>query len=304
MVAYHDFEGITIHAEEGPRVLKSIGTKQAVILRNHGLLSWGSTVPETFAILWTLQRACEIQLATFSMGPAITVSDALYAEALRRRGCAVVGAPWDGPRAAFDGASAVVIRSTWGYYRTPEAFRDWTEAMAAASHAQLPSAQTHLHPASPPWRPELRALRRASSTRGRPRRVCAASTSARWRRAAACWRRASPSTRSPSSRMVSMRPEMLCVLATVNDHANCRSERTTPALASASNASFIAGRRTSMASTVVMGLSRKARNASEGAIGAPVAVVNAICDALAPFGVTFYEMPVTPQRIRAALRNA
>ena len=40
MVAYHDFEGITIHAEEGPRVLKSIGTKQAVILRNHGLLSW------------------------------------------------------------------------------------------------------------------------------------------------------------------------------------------------------------------------------------------------------------------------
>ena len=74
-----------------------------------------------------------IVLATSADDPAITVSDALYAEALRRRGCAVVGAPWDGPRAAFDGASAVVIRSTWGYYRTPEAFRDWTEAMAAAT---------------------------------------------------------------------------------------------------------------------------------------------------------------------------
>ena len=83
MVAYHDFEGITIHAEEGPRVLKSIGTKQAVILRNHGLLAWGSTVPETFAILWTLQRACEIQLATFSMGPAITVSDDIAARCTR-----------------------------------------------------------------------------------------------------------------------------------------------------------------------------------------------------------------------------
>ena len=83
MVAYHDFEGITIHAEEGPRVLKSIGTKQAVILRNHGLLSWGSTVPETFAILWTLQRACEIQLATYSMGPAITVSDDIAARCTR-----------------------------------------------------------------------------------------------------------------------------------------------------------------------------------------------------------------------------
>ena len=83
MVAYHDFEGITIHAEEGPRVLKSIGKKQAVILRNHGLLAWGCTVPETFAILWTLQRACEIQLATFSMGPAITVSDDIAARCTR-----------------------------------------------------------------------------------------------------------------------------------------------------------------------------------------------------------------------------
>lgn len=68
MLAYHDFEGITIHGEEGPRVLASIGQRPAVILRNHGLLAWGQTLPQTFAILWTLQRACEIQMATFSMG--------------------------------------------------------------------------------------------------------------------------------------------------------------------------------------------------------------------------------------------
>jgi ribulose-5-phosphate 4-epimerase/fuculose-1-phosphate aldolase len=83
MLAYHDFEGITIHADEGPRVLKSIGNKQAVILRNHGLLAWGSAVPETFAILWTLQRACEIQLATFSMGPAIPVAEDIAARCTR-----------------------------------------------------------------------------------------------------------------------------------------------------------------------------------------------------------------------------
>ncbi|MFM9888273.1 MAG: xanthine dehydrogenase family protein molybdopterin-binding subunit [Burkholderiales bacterium] len=41
-----------------------------------------------------------------------------------------------------------------------------------------------------------------------------------------------------------------------------------------------------------------------GAIGAPAAVVNAIVDALAPFGIEFFEMPVTPERIRAALRGA
>ena len=79
MVAYHDFEGITIHADEGPRLLKSMGHKPALILRNHGLLVWGQTVPQAFAILWTLQRACEVQLATFSMGKAIAV-DPVVAE--------------------------------------------------------------------------------------------------------------------------------------------------------------------------------------------------------------------------------
>jgi ribulose-5-phosphate 4-epimerase/fuculose-1-phosphate aldolase len=67
-LAYHDFEGITVHEGEGPRLLKSIGNKPAVILRNHGLLAWGDTVPRAFALLWLLQRACEIQLATLSMG--------------------------------------------------------------------------------------------------------------------------------------------------------------------------------------------------------------------------------------------
>jgi ribulose-5-phosphate 4-epimerase/fuculose-1-phosphate aldolase len=77
MVAYHDFEGITIHAAEGPRLLESIGDRQAVILRNHGLLAWGVTLPQTLAVLWTLQRACEIQLATLSMGTALPVSEAV-----------------------------------------------------------------------------------------------------------------------------------------------------------------------------------------------------------------------------------
>ncbi|HXZ21352.1 MAG TPA: xanthine dehydrogenase family protein molybdopterin-binding subunit [Pseudolabrys sp.] len=49
----------------------------------------------------------------------------------------------------------------------------------------------------------------------------------------------------------------------------------------------------------------KAKGLGEGgAIGAPAAVVNAINDALSPFGVEINEMPATPQRIRAALRNA
>ena len=78
-VAYHDFEGITIHADEAPRLLKAIGDKPLVILRNHGLLAWGATLPMTFARLWTLQRACDIQCMQAPLGPAIAVSDAVAA---------------------------------------------------------------------------------------------------------------------------------------------------------------------------------------------------------------------------------
>jgi ribulose-5-phosphate 4-epimerase/fuculose-1-phosphate aldolase len=83
MVAYHDFEGITIHTDEAPRVLSSIADKPAVILRNHGLLAWGASLSQTFAILWTLQRACEIQLATLSMGAPIPVPEAIAAKCTR-----------------------------------------------------------------------------------------------------------------------------------------------------------------------------------------------------------------------------
>ncbi|HDK6209663.1 TPA: class II aldolase/adducin family protein [Klebsiella quasipneumoniae] len=57
-VAYHDFEGITVHADEGPRLLRSIGDRPCIILRNHGLLAWGHNLPQAFANLWLLNRAC------------------------------------------------------------------------------------------------------------------------------------------------------------------------------------------------------------------------------------------------------
>jgi ribulose-5-phosphate 4-epimerase/fuculose-1-phosphate aldolase len=76
-VAYHDFEGITLHEQEGPRLIQSIGSKPAVILRNHGLLAWGPTLANTFAVLWTLQRACEVQIATHSLGNSIPISQAI-----------------------------------------------------------------------------------------------------------------------------------------------------------------------------------------------------------------------------------
>ena len=72
-VAYHDFEGITLHPEEGPRLVAAIADRPAVILRNHGLLAWGRTIPQAFSILWLLNRACEIQVASMAMGAVVPI---------------------------------------------------------------------------------------------------------------------------------------------------------------------------------------------------------------------------------------
>jgi ribulose-5-phosphate 4-epimerase/fuculose-1-phosphate aldolase len=82
-VAYHDFEGITVHADEGPRLIRNIGDKPAVILRNHGLLAWAESLPRAFAILWLLNRACEIQLASTAMGPVIEIPEAIQRKCTR-----------------------------------------------------------------------------------------------------------------------------------------------------------------------------------------------------------------------------
>lgn len=63
-VAYHDYEGVTTRLDEQPRLVASLGASNHLILRNHGLLVVGPTIPTAFNRLWTLQRACEIQLAS------------------------------------------------------------------------------------------------------------------------------------------------------------------------------------------------------------------------------------------------
>ena len=69
-VAYHEFEGITIHSEEGERILASAAGKPLLLLRNHGPVVIGSTLAEAFSWMWLIQRACEVQWATQSMGAA------------------------------------------------------------------------------------------------------------------------------------------------------------------------------------------------------------------------------------------
>ncbi len=78
-IAYHDFEGVTVRAEEGERLLQNLGDKRILMLRNHGPVVMAHTLPAAYLTFWALQRACEIQLATQCMGAPILVPDDVIA---------------------------------------------------------------------------------------------------------------------------------------------------------------------------------------------------------------------------------
>ena len=80
-VAYHDFEGISVRADEQPRLVKSLGDKDVLILRNHGLLVSERDIPAAFRLMWHLQRACEVQCA----GDAIPGPNRILPDEVRRQ---------------------------------------------------------------------------------------------------------------------------------------------------------------------------------------------------------------------------
>jgi ribulose-5-phosphate 4-epimerase/fuculose-1-phosphate aldolase len=74
-LAYHDFEGVTVREEEGARLVENLGDKRILMLKNHGPVILGRSIPEIFIMHWSLQRACEVQLATMAAGKPLLVSD-------------------------------------------------------------------------------------------------------------------------------------------------------------------------------------------------------------------------------------
>lgn len=69
-IAYHDYEGVAVDLAERERIIANLGTKSAMIFRNHGTLTLGDTVGEAFLKLYFLERACEAQVLALSAGEA------------------------------------------------------------------------------------------------------------------------------------------------------------------------------------------------------------------------------------------
>lgn len=77
-VAYHTFEGITLFADEKARMLASLGDKHVLVLRNHGIAVCEKDIPGTFMLLWTAQRAAEIQCQAAGLpGRDVALDDAI-----------------------------------------------------------------------------------------------------------------------------------------------------------------------------------------------------------------------------------
>jgi ribulose-5-phosphate 4-epimerase/fuculose-1-phosphate aldolase len=92
-VAYHDSEGIALDVDERTRLARDLGDKKVMILRNHGTLVVGETVPQAFVAMWHLEKAMQAQLDAMATGARLTQPSQKVAEATAARG--FVGRPED-----------------------------------------------------------------------------------------------------------------------------------------------------------------------------------------------------------------
>lgn len=68
-LSYHGYEGIALDLDERDRLVHDLGpSNRAMILRNHGLLAAGRTIPEAWGEIYYLERACQAQVAALAGG--------------------------------------------------------------------------------------------------------------------------------------------------------------------------------------------------------------------------------------------
>jgi ribulose-5-phosphate 4-epimerase/fuculose-1-phosphate aldolase len=65
-IGYHDYEGVALRLEERERLVQNLGNREAMVLRNHGLLTVAPSIPECFNNMYRLERACQVQVTTLS----------------------------------------------------------------------------------------------------------------------------------------------------------------------------------------------------------------------------------------------
>ncbi len=72
-IGYHDYEGVAVDLEERERLVRSMGKHDVMILRNHGLIAAGHSIPKAFHNIMFLERACQAQVKALSAGDRLSV---------------------------------------------------------------------------------------------------------------------------------------------------------------------------------------------------------------------------------------
>ena len=84
-LAYHDYEGVALEADEKPRLVRDLGNKRFLMLRNHGLLTVGRSVAEAFVAMYFFETSCMMQVRAMAGGaPLRRISNAIVDGAQRQ----------------------------------------------------------------------------------------------------------------------------------------------------------------------------------------------------------------------------
>ncbi|MEY2801581.1 MAG: class II aldolase/adducin family protein [Ramlibacter sp.] len=76
-VGYHDYEGVALRDDEKPRLVRDLGDKAHLVLRNHGLLTVGRNIPEAFLRMYIFENTCRIQIDAQAGGELVTVDPSI-----------------------------------------------------------------------------------------------------------------------------------------------------------------------------------------------------------------------------------
>jgi ribulose-5-phosphate 4-epimerase/fuculose-1-phosphate aldolase len=72
-VAYHDYEGVAVELDERERLVRDLGDADVMVLRNHGLLAVGPSIPEAFSNIYRIELACKAQVAAMSCNTELII---------------------------------------------------------------------------------------------------------------------------------------------------------------------------------------------------------------------------------------
>jgi ribulose-5-phosphate 4-epimerase/fuculose-1-phosphate aldolase len=105
-LAFHDYEGVALNLDERERLVRDIGDKKLMLLRNHGTLSVGVNAADAFVGIFFLERACAQQVNALAAGREnilIAPEDAQQETRGQSKGLGMVsGLAWPGLKRKLD----------------------------------------------------------------------------------------------------------------------------------------------------------------------------------------------------------